>query len=210
MIPMTTNPPGYTADRYMDDLVAVLPYALPELRNIGRMTTCAQCGAVKDDLQFVFHHIKDGSRVIEIEVGVVCNACIDDGLLPPRQWQHACDASGLFVTRKHWATFAKTLRCFGAWALREELGFPLIAKSLHADATPDPSCTGIAFFETTEATGSRFLEAPCWFKWQPDDRTYAGGGELRTALHAALISSALIKRLGAKVGMPKPGPGDMS
>ncbi|SPA46772.1 hypothetical protein [Cupriavidus taiwanensis] len=205
MIPKTTNPPGYTAERYMEDLQAVLPFALPELRKIDRLTTCAQCGVMENALNFVFHHIKDG-----LEVAVVCNTCIEKGLLPPHQWQHADDASGMFVAREHWAAFAKVLRYFGAWALREELGFPLIAKSLHADDIPDPSCTGIAFFETTPATGNRFLEALCWFQWQPHDRTYAGGGELRTALHAALTSSALMKRLGAKAGMPKPGPGDMS
>ena len=103
---------------------------------------------------------------------------------PPAQWAHVGAASGLFVTRENWATFATGLRWLGALALREKFGWPLVAKLLHADGPRRDASNAMIFCDGSSS--NRVREAPFVFPWESDRLAFVAGGSIKVALEAAL------------------------
>lgn len=116
---MTLNLRAYTAEQYAEDIATILPSALPELRSIGRMTTCAHCGSAHGGICFAIHKCIEDGVTTDVEVVAVCDSCAADGLMPPQQWAYVGETSGLFVAEENWAEFARTLRFLCASAFGE-------------------------------------------------------------------------------------------
>lgn len=196
------NPPGYTAGQFAEDVTAMLPFALPEYQKSGQMMACAHCG--------IAHHggflaIQAGGELdttADVEIVSVCDVCVaKPALPPPAQWAHVGAASGLFVTRENWATFATGLRWLAAQALREKFGFPLVAKLLHADGPLRDACNAMIFFDGSCSTRTR--EAPFVYPWESDTLSFSAGGNIKLALDAALRYSNVMILGDFCTGSPK-------
>jgi hypothetical protein len=194
---MTPNLRGYTADKFAEDITAVLPFAFPELHELGRMTTCGQCGATHDGIHFVVHKCTELDNISEVEVVAVCNTCATSpAMLPPNEWSYVCETSGLFVPEENWALYVKTLRSIGAWVLRKKWGLPLVSKLLHADDIPSIPFNAVVFFQ---GDGDRLREIPCVFPWHSGDLLFIGGKNAKAALDARLDNSMMFF-LGPRAG----------
>jgi len=55
----TPNPTGYTAEKYQEDVAAMLPFALSQYQKSGRMIACAHCGRTHSDGNFAFQSLPE-------------------------------------------------------------------------------------------------------------------------------------------------------
>ena len=180
----TPNPPGYSAEKFQEDVAAMLPFALPQCQKSGRMIACAQCGNSHSDVGFAFQSFPESGVVTDVTIVSVCNPCAIEPMLPPRgPWTHVGVASSMYVEQKDWASFATWLRRLGADALREELGWPLAAKLLHADGPLRDQCDALVF---SDAGGNRVRTTAFAFSWGTSPHSFVGSGIIKAALEAAL------------------------
>ncbi|WP_321934417.1 hypothetical protein [Paraburkholderia sp. J8-2] len=179
------NPSNYTAEKFAEDVAAVLPVALPQYQKHGQMISCARCGIGHRGGSFSIHARGEPDMITDVDIVSVCDVCSMDPALPPLdQWKHVCATSGMFVAEKNWATFATALRWLGADALREKLGWPLVSRLLQADGHLREVCNAVIFFDGSASNLTR--ESPFVFPWQSDKPVFAGGGSIKVALKAAL------------------------
>jgi len=180
----TPNPTGYTAEKYQEDVAAMLPFALSQYQKSGRMIACAHCGRTHSDGNFAFQSLPESGVAADVTIVSLCNTCaIEPVLPPPGQWAHVGATSSMYVEQKNWASFATALRWLGADALRAELGWPLAAKVLHADGPLRDQCNAIVF---SDAGGNRVRTTAFAFSWGADLHSFAGSGIIKAALEMAL------------------------
>ncbi|CAE6828765.1 hypothetical protein LMG22931_06699 [Paraburkholderia nemoris] len=202
MLYFTPNPAGYTAAKFSEDVAAMLPFALPEYRKYGRMISCAHCGIAHRGTSFAILAPAKPDMIAEVEIASVCDVCAPHpALLPPGQWAHVDAASALFVAAEDRATFVTDLRWFGALALREKFGWPLVSKLLHADGSVRDTCNAMIFFDGG-SNGTQ--EEPFMFPWESEAVSFAGGEGLKAVLEAALRYGNVMNFGALFADSPKP------
>lgn len=119
----TPNPQGCTVIKFAQDIIPVLPVALPQLRKLGLMTTCAHCGKPHDGATFIVRCRTVPGEFTEVHILALCNTCaINPDDLPKNDWAHVCESSGLFPLEHEWATLIRALYCYAIMTLREAHG----------------------------------------------------------------------------------------
>jgi len=188
---LAPNPPGYTAEEYSQDVMAMLPFALKEYQKNGSMIKCAHCGAAHSSTNFQIHKCTGQNVTTDIEIVSVCESCASKPTLSPlEEWAHVGTMSGLFVPEKGWATFAMGLRWLGAYALRETVGWPLISRLLHADGSLCDVANAIAF-SGTRSNGTWVI--PLVFAWPSDDHVFATGQAIASSLDEVLFGAICLR-----------------
>ncbi len=181
----TPNPPGYTAEKYFQDVTTMLPFALKEYQKNGSMIKCAHCGAAHNSATFEIQKLTKQNVITDVEIVSVCEACASKPTLsPPEEWAHVDKMSGLFVPEDGWATFATGLRWLGADALRQTVGWPLISKLIHADGSLRHIANAIAFSATLN-NGTR--TTPLVFSWPSDKLVFVAGEAVKSSLEEVLF-----------------------
>lgn len=72
----TPNPSGYTAEKYFQDVMAMLPFALKEYQKSGRMISCGHCGATHNSAFFYIQRCTAQNMIADVEIVSVCdNVC---------------------------------------------------------------------------------------------------------------------------------------
>ncbi|MFX1763296.1 hypothetical protein PWP93_11950 [Paraburkholderia sp. A1RI-2L] len=94
----------------MEDISATVPFILPLIHAIGRLTTCGNCGAQHDGERFGTSIRRNGKKIVGVEIVAVCNACATGLTMLDCTAENLVEASGMFVPEASWISVARALR----------------------------------------------------------------------------------------------------
>jgi hypothetical protein len=97
-----SNPKVYSAEQYASDMAVLVPRAISDLHKCGLLITCGHCGSPHDGTSVAFHACTEHGTITAVEIIAVCDTCTSYPLLPPEEWTHVNEASGLFYEIEHW------------------------------------------------------------------------------------------------------------